>query len=82
MCGLYLLAEQWAYRLIKVELDGQVTVYFPAPNDAAVSKYARCGLRDREWIKAASTPAWSPLRSSIAGFARQTFSMRLSASAP
>jgi hypothetical protein len=46
------LPEQWGYRLIKVELEGQVTLYFLDPNDAAVSKYARCDVRDREWIKA------------------------------
>ena len=46
------LPEQWGYRLIKVELEGRVTVYFLDPNDAAVSKYARCDVRDREWIKA------------------------------
>ena len=46
------LPAQWAYRLIKVELAGHITVYFLDPNDAAVSKYARCDVRDREWIKA------------------------------
>lgn len=46
------LPAQWVYRLIKVDLEGQVTVYFLDPNDAAVSKYARSDVRDREWIKA------------------------------
>jgi hypothetical protein len=46
------LPAQWAYRLIKVELEGQITAWFLDPNDAAVSKYARCDVRDREWIKA------------------------------
>lgn len=46
------LPAQWSYRLVTVELEGQITVYFLDPNDAAVSKYARCDVRDREWIKA------------------------------
>ena len=46
------LPAQWAYRLVKVELEGDLTVHFLDPNDAAVSKYARCDVRDREWIKA------------------------------
>ncbi|MGH8196347.1 MAG: DUF6036 family nucleotidyltransferase [Woeseiaceae bacterium] len=46
------LPAQWTYRLIKVELGGQIAVHFLDPNDAAVSKYARCDVRDREWIKA------------------------------
>lgn len=50
--GLLTLPSQWAYRLIKVELEGQIAVYFLDPNDAAVSKYARCEPRDRAWIEA------------------------------
>lgn len=46
------LPEHWAYRLISIQLDEQVTAYFLDPNDAAVSKYARCDVRDREWLKA------------------------------
>lgn len=46
------LPSRWAYRLIKVELEEQINLYFLDPNDAAVSKYARCDVRDREWIKA------------------------------
>lgn len=46
------LPAQWGYRLIKVELEEQINIYFLDPNDAAVSKYARCDVRDREWIKA------------------------------
>jgi hypothetical protein len=46
------LPEQWEYRLIPVELEDRIVVHFLDPNDAAVSKYARCDLRDREWIRA------------------------------
>lgn len=49
---LLTLPDRWSYRLIEVELGGEITVYFLDPNDAAVSKYARCDVRDREWIKA------------------------------
>lgn len=46
------LPDQWQYRLIPVELPGDITVFFLDLNDAAVSKYARCDARDREWIRA------------------------------
>lgn len=46
------LPAHWTYRLIRIELDEQIAAYFLDPNDAAVSKYARCDVRDREWIKA------------------------------
>jgi len=46
------LPEQWEYRLIAIELEGEIVVHFLDPNDAAVSKYARCEPRDREWIRA------------------------------
>ena len=46
------LPDQWEYRLIRVELEEGIVVYFLDPNDAAVSKYARCDVRDREWIRA------------------------------
>jgi hypothetical protein len=46
------LPEQWEYRLIRVPLQGGIVVSFLDPNDAAVSKYARCEPRDREWIQA------------------------------
>ena len=29
-----------------------IVAYFLDPDDAAVSKYARCEPRDREWIRA------------------------------
>lgn len=46
------LPARWEYRLVPVELEEQITVYFLDPNDAAVSKYARCDVRDRAWIQA------------------------------
>jgi hypothetical protein len=46
------LPEQWQYRLIQVPLERRIVVFFLEPNDAAVSKYARCDPRDREWIRA------------------------------
>jgi hypothetical protein len=46
------LPEQWEYRLIRVALEHGIVVFFLEPNDAAVSKYARCEPRDREWIRA------------------------------
>lgn len=46
------LPEQWEYRLIRIPLDDGIIIFFLDPNDAAVSKYARCDVRDREWIRA------------------------------
>lgn len=46
------LPAQWSYRLVKAELEEAITIYFLDPNDAAVSKYARGDVRDREWIQA------------------------------
>jgi len=46
------LPEGWDDRLIKVDFDSGVTAWFLDPNDAAISKYARSGSRDREWIRA------------------------------
>lgn len=46
------LPAQWEYRLIRVPLNGGLTVFFLDPNDAAVSKYARGEPRDREWLQA------------------------------
>jgi hypothetical protein len=45
------LPENWQYRLISVPLTNGIVMFFLDPNDAAVSKYARCELRDREWIQ-------------------------------
>lgn len=49
---LPMLPDQWEYRLIQIELEEGIVVFFLDPNDAAVSKYARCDVRDREWIRA------------------------------
>ena len=46
------LPENWEHRLIRVPLDNGIVIFFLDPNDAAVSKYARCEPRDREWIQA------------------------------
>lgn len=46
------LPANWEYRLIPVQLERGIGVFFLDPNDAAVSKYARCDPRDREWIRA------------------------------
>ena len=46
------LPENWEFRLIPLQLDRGIRVYFLDSNDAAVSKYARCDPRDREWIRA------------------------------
>ena len=46
------LPEQWEYRLVRIPLEKDIVVFFLDPNDAAVSKYARCEPRDREWILA------------------------------
>ena len=46
------LPAGWESRLFKLEFDGGLVLYFLDPNDAAVSKYARCEPRDREWLQA------------------------------
>ncbi|OGA03215.1 MAG: hypothetical protein A3I00_08885 [Betaproteobacteria bacterium RIFCSPLOWO2_02_FULL_64_12] len=46
------LPRGWEFRLVRVPLEDGVTVFFLDPNDAAVSKYARCEPRDREWLQA------------------------------
>jgi hypothetical protein len=46
------LPEQWEFRLLRVALQDGIALHFLDPNDAAVSKYARCEPRDREWIRA------------------------------
>ena len=45
------LPENWQYRLVRVPLAKGIVAFFLDPNDAAVSKYARCEPRDREWIR-------------------------------
>ena len=46
------LPGNWEYRLVRVPFDDGIVVFFLDFNDAAVSKYARCEPRDREWIRA------------------------------
>ena len=46
------LPQGWQSRMFRIELSTGVTLYFLDPNDAAVSKYARGELRDREWLQA------------------------------
>ena len=59
--GLYLdpvsprlptLPTEWEKRLVHLKLDNGVTIHCLDPNDAAISKYARGEIRDREWIRA------------------------------
>ena len=38
--------------LLEIVLPSGVHVHFLDPNDAAVSKYARGDVRDREWLRA------------------------------
>jgi hypothetical protein len=45
------LPDGWEQRLIRLERDG-VTAAFLDPNDAAVSKLARCEPRDLRWVRA------------------------------
>jgi hypothetical protein len=45
------LPTGWETRLIRIELEPGLAVWFLEPNDAAVSKYARLETRDREWIR-------------------------------
>ena len=49
------LPAQWEFRLVRVPLGRELTVFFLDPNDAAVSKYARGEPRDREWLQAGLT---------------------------
>lgn len=45
------LAYGWEERLLRIQLEPDLVVWFLEPNDAAVSKYARMEPRDREWIR-------------------------------
>jgi hypothetical protein len=50
--GLPTFPANWEYRLVKVSFASGIQVFFVEANDVAVSKYARCEPRDREWIRA------------------------------
>jgi hypothetical protein len=45
------LPEGWEERLLRIEVEPGLAIWFLEPNDAAVSKYARMEPRDREWIR-------------------------------
>ncbi len=45
------LPAGWEDRLIRIQLEPELSAWFLEPNDAAVSKYARMEPRDREWIR-------------------------------
>lgn len=45
------LPEGWEERLLRIEVDPGLAIWFLEANDAAVSKYARMEPRDREWIR-------------------------------
>ena len=46
------LPDEWESRLIPIAFETGVVAWFLEPNDAAVSKYARLEVRDKEWIRA------------------------------
>ena len=46
------LPDGWENRLIPQLLPCGVKVKYLDPNDCAISKYARCEPKDREWIRA------------------------------
>lgn len=46
------LPAGWEGRLFKHSFDDGLVLHFLDPNDAAVSKYARCEPRDRDWLRA------------------------------
>ena len=45
------LPEGWRARMLALTLPSGARVRFLEPNDAAVSKYARCDAKDRAWIR-------------------------------
>lgn len=46
------LPNSWESRLFTIRFENNLVLHFLDPNDAAVSKYARCEPRDREWLQA------------------------------
>ncbi|HRE14411.1 MAG TPA: hypothetical protein PLD37_09475 [Usitatibacteraceae bacterium] len=46
------LPDGWEGRLYRIAFGDGIVAHFLDPNDAAVSKYARCEPRDREWLRA------------------------------
>ncbi len=45
------LPSGWEERLVRLQLEPDLVLWFLEANDAAVSKYARMEPRDREWIR-------------------------------
>ncbi len=67
------LPAGWEARLVRIELEPGLAVWFLEPNDAAVSKYARMEPRDREWIRAGLAGGILSLAITEARFGETTF---------
>jgi hypothetical protein len=67
------LPDAWEQRLVRVELEPELVIWFLEPNDAAVSKYARLEPRDREWIRPGLRARILSLSIIDARFAKTTF---------
>jgi hypothetical protein len=67
------LPDGWEERLVRIELEPGLAVWFLEPNDAAVSKYARMEPRDREWIRAGMEAAILSLPIIESRFSQTTF---------
>ena len=67
------LPAGWEDRLVRVELEPGLRIWFLEPNDAAVSKYARMEPRDREWIRAGLAAGIVSLAKVEARFAQTDF---------
>ena len=67
------LPAGWPDRLVRIELEPDLAVWFLEPNDAAVSKYARMEPRDREWIRPGLRAGVLSLAILDARFGRTTF---------
>jgi hypothetical protein len=67
--ALATLPEGWESRLVRLPFANGTTGWFLEPNDAAISKYVRAELRDREWI-------WAGLQSGILSPAVIEYRMR------
>jgi hypothetical protein len=67
------LPAGWEDRLVRVEVEPGLRIWFLEANDAAVSKYARMEPRDREWIRAGLAAGIVSLAKVKARFARTDF---------
>ena len=63
----------WEERLLRLQLEPDLVVWFLEPNDAAVSKYARMEPRDREWIRPGLQAGVLSMAIIEARFAQTTF---------